>query len=209
MEQDDAAGAQIAVEASGARTLRAPRASAPWSTRIAPGSWNRPSHYRADDKGFVLGTIYRPSQSIKGCVAWGYASQNGVRACVTGGNMGCFGELWSMEMTVNPNSFLFPIAPGDFYIGVEQNSGHGQQVDAPYYFYWISMTGAGITWYPSRSAADEAFEPPPMPVLEEMPARDPQAFVAILERLLHRPVDPAGKAQYLALRSREDTEGVP
>jgi hypothetical protein len=167
-------------------------------TALTPGEWNNPKRYHAYANGFALGRIESPGSATKGCVCWGYGRTQDITVCATGGNMGYFGPSWAYYMTSNLHSFLLPVAGGDdFYIGVEQNRGHGQQTNAPYFFHWISFEG-GNALQSSRSddAPEPDFVPPPRPVDQLQNRRE---FIAILEEILGTPIDADTGRQLLEL----------
>lgn len=169
---------------------------------ITPGSWNSPASFQAPTDGFAVGVIGFPSSVTDGCMCYGYGQTGGMTVYVTGGNMGFFGPGWSDYMASNPHSFIMPVAANAmFYVAVMQGSG-GQQSNAPYWYYWVPV-GAGAV-----GSELVALDKPgrdfhrPAPVKEQAIDRktDRLEFIAILERIVGKPLDAVTKKQLLVRR---------
>jgi hypothetical protein len=161
---------------------------------LTPGSWDVGNKYRASSDGFVLCTINRPDDAGgMTSVACGYSSTQGVHALTTGGLTASGPYMMSMNM----NSSLLPVYQGnDFFVGVFQNV-EVSTIAAPVDFWWISTADA--TLVQQSKSPDPDFTPPPLPQMDPAPARNRQAFLAILEKLLGKPIDGETQEQLLGL----------
>jgi hypothetical protein len=169
---------------------------------ITPGTqWHEPATYLPTTDGFAIGVISYPAYSSPGCMCYGYGQTSGVTVFATGGNVGFFGPRWGFYMSMNPNSFILPVQGGrNFYVAVHQNL-NGQQIPAPYSFYWVPM-GAGALELLAEPGSD--FVAPVWVDSTGVPGEATGApeFVAVLERVLGKPFDEITKQQMLeSLRS--------
>jgi hypothetical protein len=166
---------------------------------LTPGPFNAPQAYLPPTDGFVMCTIQGPRDyPTGGCMAWTAISQQGMIVYNTGGNVGFFGPSWDDCMGNNLTSSMMPVVANQyFYLYAQQGDGDCQQTDATWNFWFVPM-GAGA----ADTVAREAPEAPPMalPMTGDKKRRDweaPKEFVAVLETLLTKPIDPATRQQMI------------
>ena len=169
------------------------------SQPLTPGTWQSPASFQALTDGFAvcyIGTV--PSYPTGGCICWGSGQANGITLQCTGGNVGFFGPDWDKYMANNPQSFVLPVPAGsNFYLWVQEGT-NGQQVDAPYNFYWVPMGNpAGLSLaFLDKPGPDYV---PPTPLNAEIgePRSRRMEFITILERLLGKPIDEVTRQQLI------------
>jgi hypothetical protein len=170
------------------------------SQALTPGSPQSPAGFQALTDGFAvcyIGSV--PSYPTGGCVCWGSAQANGITLQCTGGNLGFFGPSWDPWMANNPNSFVLPVPAGtNFYVWVQEQTGDGQQVNAPYAFYWVPMgnpSGLSLAFLDKPGA--DFIPPPPNEAEIGEPRSRRMEFITILERLLGKPIDQVTRQQLI------------
>jgi hypothetical protein len=164
--------------------------------KIEPGDWDHGYKYTAPSDGFILG-IAEPPESTANYITVGYAWCQGVYAYVTGGSAAMFDANWNSGRGPNAQSLMLPVFAGDvFYIGIE----HMTTAHATTGFWWISGTGQQVGAHARSSDADDSeFTPPPRPAANPGKPGNAEAFAAILERALGKPLAPDVKKDLLAL----------
>ncbi|MFV1885147.1 MAG: hypothetical protein ACMZ7B_11715 [Balneola sp.] len=112
---------------------------------LTPGSFKSPAVFHAQTYGFVICNILQSSKITDCCDCLGWGQVGSMNMYTHGGNTGTFGPGWSDCMSPNPTSFTMPVPSGaTFYIGIYQNK-VGQQADAPYNFWWVSLGAGGAS----------------------------------------------------------------
>jgi hypothetical protein len=166
-------------------------------TALSNGTWMNTTD------GFVIGSVWWPSDSSKGSIAYVQAASNGINAFATGGNVGSFGSMWSDCMSSNANSFVLPVPAGIGFScnAQQQGSGGCQQMNAPTQMWWLPV-GNGTLSGPTLERVGDAPElkdPLPWAHLDRDAGR--QQLISALERALGKQFDQYAREQLLeALR---------
>jgi hypothetical protein len=166
-------------------------------TGLSNGNWMNSTD------GFVIGSVWWPSDPSKGSIAWVQAASNGINAFATGGNVGSFGRAWGYCMSSNGNSFLLPVPAGiGFWCQAQQqNSSDCQQMNASTGMWWVPV-GAGTLTGPSvERVGDVPQGIPPLPWAHLDRDAGRHHFIAALERVIGKQFDASAREQLLdALR---------
>lgn len=172
---------------------------------LTAGSLAQMQAFLPPTDGFVLGNIMGPQNyPTGGCLAYAAVSQGEMTIWGTGGNVGFFGPSWDDCMGNNWTSFMAPVAGNQyFYLGAEQATGDCIQTDAAMAFYFVPF-GAGA----ADATVKLAPEAPPralIPSHGDKKRRDweaPKEFIAVLDTLLDKPIDPIKRQQLIDILHR-------
>ena len=168
---------------------------------IQPGmnpNWNV---YTAPTDGFAVGWVYWPAGDnvSAGCMAIAFGFANGMQVSATGGNVGFFGPGWSDCMWSNANTFVLPVAANSqFQVMLQQMGGSGQQANAQYAFWWIPIGSGQVTATFVGTKKAEAQHAPKNYHVQHRPDEARWKFIATLERVVGRQIDPVTKQQLIS-----------
>jgi hypothetical protein len=170
---------------------------------LSGGTSVNPGTYQALTDGFVIGVVAWPSSTSPGCVGYAVGQSAGMTVCATGGNLGAFGPGWSDYQASNGNTFVLPVAAGNYWaINAYQCDGGLEQAAAPISFYWVPLgTAPGATTF--KWVSDEQLEIRPAIPEGRGDADAARAeFVAILEQALGKDLGQDVRQRLLEVLSR-------